>query len=55
MEQFVPEAVQYALRYDSSESTEAMNYATPYPGGGAPSYISYEKGWSFNNLFSFGD
>lgn len=47
MEQYVPAAVQYALQYDSSESTEAMNYATPYPGGGAPTYVSYQKGKIF--------
>lgn len=44
MDQFQIDGVQYALQYDASESTEAMNYATSYPGGGAPSYVSYQKG-----------
>lgn len=47
MEQFQIEAVQYGLQYDASDATEAMNYATPYPGGGAPTYVSYQK----SNIF----
>lgn len=43
MDQFQIEAVQYGLQYDATTSTQAMNYATPYPGGGAPTYVSYQK------------
>lgn len=43
MDQFVTTVVQYALDKDSDESTQPMNYATAYPGGGAVSYVSYQK------------
>lgn len=43
MEQFVPVVVQYALDKDNVESTQPMNYATEYPGGGATTYVSYQK------------
>lgn len=44
MDQYIPSVVQYGLARDCTESTEALNYATTYPGGGAPTYVSYQKG-----------
>lgn len=44
MDQFQLNAFQYAFGPDSLNTTQPMNYETSYPGGGAPSYISYQKG-----------
>lgn len=50
MDQYVTSIVQYALDRDSDAATQPMNYATEYPGGGAVSYVSYQKGKNNINL-----
>lgn len=42
--------LQYALSYDSRPNAQPLNYETDHPGGGASTYVSYQKGkilWIF--------
>lgn len=51
MDQFIILAVQNAFEPDSLNSTQPMNYETSYPGGGAPSFVSYPKGNAKNYFY----
>lgn len=51
MEQWVAIVNQYALARDYADDSQPMNYATENPGGGAPSYVSYQKAGAVIRMF----
>lgn len=50
MDQFIIKKVQGAFGPDSLNTTQPMDYETTYPGGGAPTTVSYDKGKTENLL-----